>query len=362
MAPPARFQDGSLGSLKDAEPSSALPAMPEATVGTTDVDRFIVRRADDWKRLSELLALVESAGTQGLRLTDAHELARLYRRACADLLVSRGELMDAALADYLDALVARAYAQVYAQRPQTARRAWNFVWNEFPSLVRKERRLVLLAAALFLFGAALGAFVVLTDKSALAVVVPDMHLDQTPGERIEGERVLGGHDVGRSAVFSSFLFTHNIQVTFLVFALGMTFGLGTAGVLFWNGIPIGALAAQYHRSGEALFFWAWILPHGVVELSVVRIAGAAGFVLARGLWLPGELTRQVALTREARTAVRLILGGMPMLVVAGLVEGTISQMHAPNVPYWVKLTFAGGLFLAMLAYLQRPMRRLPDEA
>ena len=334
---------------------------PPQARGLTDVDHFIARRSNDWKRLVELVTLVEASGPGSLRLADARELGRLYRSACADLLAARDELLDAAIADYLDALVARAYAHVYAERKQTWRRAWNFVWNEFPALVRAEMRLVAISGALILLGAALGAWVVATDDHALAVVVPDMHLDQTPAERIEGERIAGDHDTGRSAVFSSFLFTHNIQVTFLVFALGVTFGLGTAGVLFWNGIPLGALAAQYHQGGEALFFWAWILPHGVVELTVVMIAGAAGLVLARGLWLPGSLSRQAALAKEAKTAVRLVLGGMPMLVVAGLVEGTLSQMHAPLVPYWVKLAFAAGLFLAMLAYLQRRERPLPDD-
>jgi uncharacterized membrane protein SpoIIM required for sporulation len=170
---------------------------------------------------------------------------------------------------------------------------------------------------------------------------------------VRQEGLTAEHDTGQSAVFSSFLFTHNIQVTFLVFALGITFGVGTAFVLFWNGIPLGALAAQYHASGEGLFFWAWILPHGVVELTVVLIAGASGFVLARGLWVPGLRSRRRALMDEARVAVALVLGGMPMLVVAGLVEGTISQMHAPLVPYSAKLVFAALLFCAMLAYLLR---------
>ncbi|MFT3921745.1 MAG: stage II sporulation protein M [Myxococcales bacterium] len=337
------------------------PAAGSGSLGSSDVDRFVEKRSEDWKRLGELLSRNEAHGPRELKLHEVRELGRLYRATCADLLVARGELMDAALADYLDTLVARAYSQVYAERSQSLRRAWHFVWDEFPALVRREWRFVALAAALMTLGALVGALVVATDNDALAVVVPDMHLDQTPTERIEGERIAGEHDAGRSAVFSSFLFTHNIQVTFLVFALGVTFGLGTAGVLFWNGIPIGALAAQYHRSHEALFFWAWILPHGVVELTVVMIAGAAGFVLSRGLWLPGPWSRQAALTREARTAVRLVLGGMPMLVVAGLVEGTLSQMHAPLIPYWVKLTFAAALFLAMLAYLQRKERPFPED-
>jgi uncharacterized membrane protein SpoIIM required for sporulation len=318
-----------------------------------DVDRFVARRSEDWKELASLAQRIEVHGARGLSVSEVHAFGRLYRATCADLLVARETLQDARLADYLDALVARSYGLVYAPERPSRWRVLEFVWGEFPRLVRANLQLVALAYALLLAGAGFGAFVITTDPSAVSVVVPDMHLEQTPKERVQQEGLVGEHDAGKSAVFSSYLFTHNIQVTFLVFALGITGGLGTALVLFWNGIPLGALAAQYHASGEGLFFWAWILPHGVVELTVIAIAGAAGFVLARGVLFPATLTRRAALKREARTAVQLILGGMPMLVAAGLVEGTISQMHEPFLPYWVKLAFAGALLLAEFAYLGR---------
>jgi uncharacterized membrane protein SpoIIM required for sporulation len=318
-----------------------------------DVARFVARRSNDWRQLAELVTRLDVHGPRALRIREARALGRLYRATCADLLVARAELVDAELADYLDALVARAYGFVYQQQRAPAGRLLHFLWVEFPRLVRAERRLVALACAFLLVGAGLGALVMTVDPEALSVVVPDMHLDRTPSERVRHEGLSGEHDAGRSAVFSSFLFTHNIQVTFLVFALGISFGIGSAFVLFWNGIPLGALAAQYHANGQGLFFWAWILPHGVVELSVVLFAGAAGFVLARGLWLPGLQSRRAALVSEARRAVALVLGGMPLLIVAGLVEGTISQMHAPVMPYWAKLCFAAALFAALLAYLLR---------
>jgi uncharacterized membrane protein SpoIIM required for sporulation len=218
-------------------------------------------------------------------------------------------------------------------------------------LVRAEFALVALAALFISLGTASGALVVHYDPQALGVVVPELHQEQTPRERVRQEAERGSFDAGGSAVFSSFLFTHNIQVTFLVFALGLSFGIGTAVVLFWNGIPLGALAAQYLGSGQGPFFFAWILPHGVVELTVVAIAGAAGFVLARGLLRPRSRSRPRALQEEAKSAVQLVLGGMPLLVVAGLVEGSISQLHPPLLPLWFKLSFALVLALANFAYL-----------
>jgi uncharacterized membrane protein SpoIIM required for sporulation len=300
----------------------------------------------------ELLRLLRKASAGPLALEESEALARQYRLGSSALLRARAR-GDAATATQLEGLLRAAYALVHAPAPAGSR--WRavqrFVARDFPRLVRAEARLVALSALLMLSGALCGAGVVWMDPGALAVVVPETHQEQTPGERVYQEAQRDLFDAGGSAVFSSFLFTHNIQVTFLVLALGLTAGLGTAAVLFWNGIPLGALAAQYGASGQALFFWAWILPHGITELSVVAIAGAAGFVLARALVRPGAATRGAALQREARRAIGLVLGGMPLLIVAGLVEGSISQLHPPLVPLWLKLAFAAALALATLSYL-----------
>jgi uncharacterized membrane protein SpoIIM required for sporulation len=312
-------------------------------------------RAQPEGRLAELELLVQRASAargEGLSLAQSARLALLYRWAASELLRARRCDESSARTEYLEGLLRAAYAAVYG--PAEPKRAWsmrNLLLAEFPRLVRAEYKLVLVAALFIALGTAAGALVVHYDPAALGVVVPELHQDQTPLERVRQEAEREAFDAGGSAVFSSFLFTHNIQVTFLVFALGLSCGIGTALVLFWNGIPLGALAAQYLSSGQGPFFFAWILPHGVVELTVVAIAGAAGFVIARGLLRPRTVTRARALQEEAKRAVKLVLGGMPLLVVAGLVEGSISQLHPPLLPLWFKLTFALLLAAANFAYI-----------
>jgi uncharacterized membrane protein SpoIIM required for sporulation len=306
-------------------------------------------------RLSELERLVQrvsSLRAERLTLAQSARLATLYRWGASELLRARASDSAAPRTEYLEGLLRAAYVAVYG--PVELRRPWGvrrLFLRDFPRLVRAELPFVLLAAFFIALGTASGALVVSYDPSALSVVVPELHQDQTPVERVRQESERETFDAGGSAVFSSFLFTHNIQVTFLVFALGLSFGLGTALVLFWNGIPLGALAAQYLGSGQGSFFFAWILPHGVIELTVVAIAGAAGFVIARGLLRPSPRSRARALQEEAKRAVTLVMGGMPLLVVAGLVEGSISQLHPPLLPLSIKLSAALCLALANFAYL-----------
>jgi uncharacterized membrane protein SpoIIM required for sporulation len=328
-----------------------------ARVRGFDVNRFVEERTPDWSRLEALLRQVELQGLASLRLPAVRELSKLYRAVSSDLIRARTEQVNAAVADYLNDIVARAYAVVHAGSARSERRVLQFFTRGFPARFRREWRMILLSAALLAAGAATGALFVHADPHSLGALIPEIHQAHTPKERV-GQEEIGGGDASpdRAAAFSGWLFTHNIEVTFVVFALGITFGVGTAALLFYNGVPLGALAMQYHQAGLGTFFWAWILPHGIPELTEIAIAGGAGLIVARGLWLPGRRRRRDALASEAATAAALVLGGMPILVLAGVIEGTISQIHEPTLPYAVKLAFAAVVGLALYYYLLRAGR------
>lgn len=327
-----------------------------------DVDRFVRERAPDWRELERLLDRVDGSGMGALGLDGARRLGQLYRGVSNDLVRARTELADVSLVDYLNHLVARGYGRIYAGSSGRARRLGSFFVREYPRTVRREWRPIVLAALLMAAGGAFGAVSAARDPGSNSVMVPGA-FQHDPDERVAHDEQTGGDaDAQRSAVFSTWLFTHNIQVTFGVFALGITFGIGTVALLFFNGAPLGSLAVQYHQAGHGLFFWAWILPHGIPELTSVAIAGGAGLIVARGLLLPGRRTRRDALVAEARTAVRLIVGTMPVLLLAGLIEGTISQMHEPRVPYLAKLAFAVLVGGAVYAFLLLAGRGEPDAS
>jgi uncharacterized membrane protein SpoIIM required for sporulation len=295
---------------------------------------------------------VEARGLAALDLDGVRHFGALYRSVSSDLVRARTELVDATLVDYLNDLVARSYALIHTRPSGAGSFVARFSRTEFPRLVRAEWRAIALSGALFMAGAGVGATFTALDPASLGVLIPDQHQAHTPSERVREDEEGGGLDDGQEAIaFASMLFTHNIQVTFLVFALGLTFGVGTVSVLFYNGVPLGALAMQYHLEGEGLFFWAWILPHGIPEITEIFIAGGAGLVLARGLLFPGRRRRKDALVAESKRAAKLVIGGMPILVLAGVVEGTISQMHEPVMPYVAKLAVAALVGSGVYAYL-----------
>jgi uncharacterized membrane protein SpoIIM required for sporulation len=328
-----------------------------------DLDGFLRQGEPQWRRLEAAIERRGALPPPPASPAEIRELVALYRRATADLLWARRHAPNLELLDYLNALVGRGYATIYApagdERRQAGRKISAFYRRGFPAALARHRRAIGLAAFLFLLGAAGGFAVARFDPPARFALIPADHQFQTPSERVrqdESSSPRRSPTADTAAAFSAFLFTHNIQVSFLAFSLGLTFGVGTGLALFVNGAMLGALAADYGASGEALFFWAWILPHGVLEILSICIAGGAGFLLARATLAPGPEGTLAALRRAGEESLPLLAGAASLLVVAGTIEGSISQIHGVLLPAEVKLCFAGVVALLLLAYalLTRP--------
>ncbi|HZI15954.1 MAG TPA: stage II sporulation protein M, partial [Myxococcus sp.] len=260
-----------------------------------EMAEFIESRRPRWEKLEALLDKSESDGLRGLSLDEARTLGKLYRAVSSDLLWVRARSGSADVSAYLNDLVGRSYALTYPGRRPRMTDVWGFVARGFPALMRREWRMYVASVLLFLAGMGFGYLGMLVDPDAAHYLVPTEHLELDPVKRAQDEAQGDGMSAGQQAEFTTFLFTHNIQVAFLAFALGVTLGLGTAMMLFVNGLFLGALAQVYTAKGMAGWFWAWILPHGIPEITAICIAGAAGFVIARGQVAPRGLPRGLAL-------------------------------------------------------------------
>jgi uncharacterized membrane protein SpoIIM required for sporulation len=225
------------------------------------------------------------------------------------------------------------------------------VTRGFPELLFAEWRPFLAAWLIFFGGFGFGYMGMTFDPSGGYFLVPEDHLKTDPLERARTEANREVASVSEQAAFTAFLWQNNIQVSFLCFALGITAGVGTALLLFGNAVFLGALAYVYASKGMTAWFWAWILPHGIPEITAIVIGGAAGFIVARGMLAPGGLPRRVALRREASAAVRLVLGGILLFLLAGVIEGTISQIHPPKISAAFKISFALIVGLGVYAWL-----------
>ncbi|HEY4094772.1 MAG TPA: stage II sporulation protein M [Baekduia sp.] len=281
------------------------------------LDRFERERAEGWRRLEA--ALGDARGRpERLGSAGVLELGGLYRSATADLALARRLFPGDPLTGRLEALVARARQTVYAD-VGTRRSPKAFVTAGYWRLVRERRVALAVAAALFV-GGLLFAFVWgILDPDAAAGLVPGAYIDGADPPR--GDR---GLTTGQSAAFSSQIFTNNIQVTFLSFGAGLLFAVGGGLLLAYNGLIIGAVFGVAAANGNLDQVLRLVVAHGVLELSCIVVAGAAGLQMGWALIDPGPHTRRAALAAQARPAIAVVLGSAPWLVVAGLVEGYVS--------------------------------------
>ena len=285
----------------------------------TPRESFVAERAPEWRELEELL---QRAGRRPARLGAAGvlRLGACYRAAAADLALARRRFPGDPLVAQLDRLVARARHVVYDAVPRRpSLRA--FVSHGYWRRVRERPGVLALAAAMLLGSMALAGWWGWRDPGAAARVVPGEYSSVT-------EPRVPGRDLGiatdEQAEFASSILTNNIRVAFLAFAGGILLGLGTAWTLLLNGVLIGAIAGLAIDAGNGRVFFELVAAHGVLELSCIVVAGAAGLRLGDGLLHPGTRRRGVALREEARAAVEMVLGTACVLVVAGVVEGFVT--------------------------------------
>jgi uncharacterized membrane protein SpoIIM required for sporulation len=167
-------------------------------------------------------------------------------------------------------------------------------------------------------------------------------------ETIEQRKMWTESIVTIKPLASSGIMTNNLSVSFSAFAMGITGGIGTAWMIMINGLLLGVIGAATWKAGMATELWSFVAPHGVLELPAIFIAGGAGMEIARGMLFPGMLPRKVSLVQAGGRAAKLLLGTIPLLMVAGVIEGFFSPSAAPAI---AKFSLAAVLFAALLAYL-----------
>jgi uncharacterized membrane protein SpoIIM required for sporulation len=311
-----------------------------------DLATFIQERRPEWRKLEETLALVEGSGLASLDDDQAVEFGRLYRRAASDLNRAQTFVSGDATVQYLNDLVARCYLVIYGKSKVDVRAVLRHLFWGFPAVFRRYLGHFLLATALFAAGTAFGFLASYFDPESRQFLLPQ----DMPTIQPEQGNDRPAQSTGELIAFSNFLLTHNITVTLAVFALGITLGVGTAWMLFVNGLMMGALGAVFVQAGAFLEFATGILPHGVLEIPACLLGGAAGFVLAQGVIRARPWPRLEELPRAAKEALLLVAGCFPLLIVAGFLEAVVARAPDQVLGSGVKLAVAGVFAVVFAAY------------
>ena len=324
-----------------------------------DLERFIAIERPGWTELEAVLTRLEGEPNARLPLAEIERFHELYERAAAGLAKLATFSSEPEIRRYLESLVARAYGEIHETRDKR-RRIFPLKWlfQTFPQTFRRHAGAFYLALAITLAGTGFGAMATLFDPDSRHITMPFGHDQMRPSERVKQEERNAGLALeGHRSSFSAFLMTHNIQVSVVTLAFGMTWGLGTILMLFYNGVALGAISIDYIADGQTRFLMGWLMPHGVIEIPAVLLAGQAGFLLASALIGWGKRVPLASRLREAsRDTVTLSFGFALLLVWAGFVESFLSQYHEPVVPYAAKIAFGAVELVLLCVYLARAGR------
>lgn len=318
-----------------------------------NIQRWIARREVNWKRLETLLNRVEKKGIKSLQALEIREMASLYRSVCADLARARTNQVGETIVRDLQTLTSRSYSQIYqGSRRQDWKAVREFYLWGLPAIVRQTWVYSAIATAIFLLGALIAWWYAWNDPGFMSLIVPESMISQV---RDKGELWMGSI-LGTEPLASSSIMVNNIGVSFRAVGGGITAGIYTIFILFFNGLLIGAVATLVGQNNLAYPFWAFVFPHGSLELPAIFLAGGAGLLIARGLLLPGKFHLGDSLKFYGSQAAQLVFGIVPMLIVAGIIEGFISP--SPIVPNSLKYLLGVSLFVGLVSYCLRQRQEL----
>lgn len=321
---------------------------PEAAFGGSVLRTFVERHKPTWERLEALLERCHSAGgVSKLTSDELCDLGSLYRQAASHLALARTRDYHPETITYLNQLMGRAHGVVHARRHGRGVRLGYFFGIEVPATFKKCFRYFAVCAALLIAGTTIGALAtarnpgwaeIFTTPGFRAQVESFLAETNAPGEYFSDiSETIGGPG------FAGFLMTHNIKVALICFVAGISFGLGTLYLLAGNSLMLGAALGLGAYQGKLVTMGAVVVPHGVIEVSAILLAAAAGLRFGYSLVNPGDMLRRDALVLAAHEAVRLVAGTIPIFITAGLIEGLISPLASGTLATDIARYAIGGL-------------------
>ena len=311
-------------------------------------NQWILKRRPHWDRLSALLTQSDARGLGQLSRAELQEMALLYRQVAADLSVLRKDSTARAYALHVNQLLARAHHIIYSGRKTNLRTLIRFLWDEYPAIFQRQIGFVLAALVVSVAWGVLGAVITSVHPEFMRLFVSPKMIETMEQHHLWTESVVTVAPLASSAIM-----TNNLSVCFVSFAGGILFGLGSFYSLVTNGLMLGVVGVACHQYGMSLALWSFVAAHGALELPSIVIAGAAGFRLGYAMLFPGALRWRDSVARGGSEATRLGSGVIPLLIIAGTLEGFFSPSQAP---VWLKFTVSGLLFSLLLLWLFRPVK------
>ncbi|NLH43329.1 MAG: stage II sporulation protein M [Planctomycetes bacterium] len=318
--------------------------------------RFLDTRQEIWARLEALAAKAGKRTVRSLTDEELHELTRLYPAVAVDVARARMYKVDDATQRRVNQIAIAAHGLLYRRKSsRSLPMVWRFFRHDYPRLFRRLWAFMTLATVLFLVGM-MGTYVATRIVPSYAYLFVPQGLDVSGAREVTSEDISERFRQMPNSPMAARIMTNNISVAFVAFALGITAGLGTCYVLLANAMMLGGFAAHFANHGLSYPLWSFLAPHGVLEIFAILVSAAAGLRLGLSLAVPGSMTRGASLRAGAREAVLLVLGTIPMFLIAGFIEGFITPSYIPGIAKIVLGVTVASVVIVYLLFVGRGIR------
>ncbi len=285
--------------------------------------------------------------------TDPDALVDGYIQLTNDLAYAQTYYAESKTLLYLNSLASQAHQKIYRNKKESGNRIFQFWAKEFPLFFKQYHNTLLVTFLIFLVATAIGCISALNDSSFVRLILGDAYVNETLNNIAKGEPTAiykSGSEIGTFLGIT----INNIRVAFLAFAFGVITSIGTAYILFSNGVMLGAFVTFFYTKG--VFFEAnrqiWL--HGTIEISVIIIAGCAGLIMGNSILFPKTFSRRVSFMKGAKDGLKVVVSTIPFFIIAGFIEGFITRYA--SMPDWLAFLIIGGsLFLIVYYYIVYPI-------
>lgn len=299
--------------------------------------QFLKNNKSRWQKLEEVI--------KGVKHVHPDTLSDMFIELTDDLSYARTFYPNSKTEKYLNNLSFLAHQKLYRNRKIRKSRFKTFWAYELPLLVRKRHKALMISFIIFAISASIGWLSAAYDDTFVRLILGDRYVDMTLENIEDGKPMDVYASSGEMEMFLGITF-NNIMVSFYAFAYGIMLSFGTGYILFLNGVMLGSFQYFFYKKGLLLTSVLSVWVHGTLEISAIVIAGGAGLVIGNSILFPGTYTRMTSLKAGAMDGVKIVIGLLPIFIVAGFLESFVTR-HSPDLPPYI----SGGIILSSLAFI-----------
>ncbi len=287
------------------------------------------------------------------------ELSNLYMEVTDHLSYAQTFFPESKTLEYLNYLASQSHLIIYKTKRESSKRFITFFTEEFPLIMYRYQKQLLIAFLTFLLFSLIGAYSAANDGTFVRAIMGDGYVNMTLDNIEKGDPMGVYKKQGELNMFLG-ITINNIKVAFFAFVYGMLLTIGSLYIIMTNAVMLGSFQYFFFDQGVGWESVRTIWIHGTIEISVIIIAGCAGMVLGNSILLPGTFTRLESFKRGMKNGLKIVVSTVPLFIIAGFLEGFVTR-HT-EMPDWLALLIIGSsLTLILFYYVYYPIKKNKEQ-